>query len=107
MYKKFFDNFSNNIKRTTEQFSNKIKKGILFKRYIDLLKNPKVQKFTNVNPNEYNQQISFFKQTLINKKKEYQRALNELKQKKPEDLVKYIFFRYKLFKIKIMKKLNI
>jgi len=89
MFQNFLNNLTNNLKKTSEQLSKNIKKEDISKKYMDFIKNPKIQKYTNVNPNEYNQQMRYFKQTIINKKKEFEEEFNELKKKKPEDLVNY------------------
>lgn len=83
------------INKTKEQLIKNLNKESISHKYNEFLKNPKIQKFTNVNPEEYNQHLNYFKRTIANKRMEYKLKFEELKKKKPEDNFKELFLKKK------------
>lgn len=95
MFPNFFNNFSKNIYKTKAHLMRNLNRETLSQNYYKLLKDPKIQKITNVNPDEYNQHMKFLKQVYNNKKKELKQELNHLKKKKPEEMVREVFSKNK------------
>lgn len=91
MFQNFLNNFSRNVNKTKDQLVKNLNKELLKQKYFKLLNDPKIQRITKVSPEEYKQQMNFLKQSYSNKKKELQKELDKLKQRKPEEIFKQAF----------------
>jgi len=83
------------MNRTKGHLLKNLNKQTLSQKYYQFLKNPKIQKITKVNPDEYNQHLRYLQQLFNIKKKEFENQLKELKKSKPEKIMQDVFTKNK------------
>ncbi len=93
MFENFSNNLLKNLNRTKELLSRNLNKETLSQKYFKFLKDPKIQKITGVNPDEYNQKINLLKQVHNNKKKGIRAIIEPIKEKKTTRNNKRSFYK--------------
>lgn len=101
MFQNFLNNFSKQLKHTKNILYRNANKKEFYNLYFSLLKNPKFQRITNTNYDEYVQHLNLFKDKFNTFKKTCSKGIYEFRKYKPHNLTKDVFNKQKF-----LNKLN-